>query len=88
MIDDPSLAKIIDAVLALAVSIVSWLIISSKDKMDQVMTRLTKVESEKISEDKAREIISIELADIKETLHKIADTVVEIRVDQAKRSND
>lgn len=88
MIDDPSLAKIIDAVLALVVSIVSWLIISSKDKMDQVMTRLTKVESEKISEDKAREIISIELADIKETLHKIADTVVEIRVDQAKRSND
>jgi hypothetical protein len=88
MIDDPSLAKIIDAVLALVVSIVSWLIISSKDKMDQVMTRLTKVESEKISEDKAREIISIELAEIKETLHKIADTVVEIRVDQAKRSND
>ena len=88
MIDDPSLAKIIDGVLALVVSIVSWLIISSKDKMDQVMTRLTKVESEKISEDKAREIISIELADIKETLHKIADTVVEIRVDQAKRSND
>lgn len=88
MIDDPSLATIIDAVLALVVSIVSWLIISSKDKMDQVMTRLTKVESEKISEDKAREIISIELAEIKETLHKIADTVVEIRVDQAKRSND
>ena len=79
-----NVAKIVDAVLMLVVSLVTYSVIRTRERLDVMADRLSKVESEKISEDKAREIISTELKDIKDTLHKIADTVVDIRVEQAK----
>ena len=88
MLDSVGIPKVIDGVISLSVGLITWSIIKTKDRLDQVMSRLTKVESEKITEDKAREIITSELKDIKQTLHKIAETVVEIRVDQAKYTSE
>ena len=87
MIEDPTVSKIVDAALVGATTLITWSIMRSKERVDKIMTRLALVESEKITGDEAREIMSTELSEIKDTLHKIADTVVQIRIDQAKKGD-
>lgn len=88
---DFGFSEVLDAVIAVFVPYITYSMIRAKERFDDILSRLLLVETNKISESKARQIIAHEIADIKETLHKIADTVVQIRVDQAKiaeRSRD
>jgi len=87
MVDGLGGAKIIDGILTIAISVATYSIIKVREKLDMMSERLTLVESEKISEDKARTIVAKEIHSIRDTLDKIAETVIEIRIEQAKQKD-
>ena len=87
MIDGIGGAKIIDGILTIVISLASYSIIKVREKIDMLSERLTTVEAEKISEDKARKIVSKEIDDIHTTLEKIAETVTLIRIEQAREQS-
>lgn len=84
MVDGLGGAKVIDGILTIVVSLATYSIIKVREKIDMLSDRLTTAEAEKISEDKARKIVSKEIGDIRTTLEKIAETVTLIRIEQAK----
>lgn len=84
MVDGIGGAKVIDGILTIVISLASYSIIKVREKIDMLSDRLTTVEAEKISEDKARKIVSKEIDDIHTTLEKIAETVTLIRIEQAR----
>lgn len=84
MVDGIGGAKVIDGILTIVISLASYSIIKVREKIDMLSDRLTTVEAEKISEDKARKIVSKEIDGIHTTLEKIAETVTLIRIEQAR----
>ena len=80
-------AKVIDGVFTIVIGLASYSIIKVREKIDMLSDRLTTVEAEKISEDKARNIVSKEIDSIHTTLEKIAETVTQIRIEQAKEQS-